>query len=215
MLKKIVLYSLIVLSLGGFAQNKISSNQVEDAFQLIFQNPSAAFKKLKVLEAQTKTQKDSLHSVVLSHIGVYYAVTSDLTEAGLYFDKSITSAVKGSKTQVNALKNRAIIYKKQGHYDQAIVLLKQALRSSKEKKYKDTEAMIYGEIGSCYSAHEDFETALNYFIKSIDTWERLDAKDEKKLAIEKQKLANLYFKMNNAKYALRLYQEIIPIFIKK
>lgn len=212
MLKKIVLYSLIVLSLGGFAQNKISSNQVEDAFQLIFQNPSAAFKKLKVLEAQTKTQKDSLHSVVLSHIGVYYAVTSDLTKAGLYFDKSITSAVKGSKTQVNALKNRAIIYKKQGHYDQAIVLLKQALRSSKEKKYKDTEAMIYGEIGSCYSAQEDFETALNYFIKSIDTWERLDTKDEKKLAIEKQKLANLYFKMNNAKYALRLYQEIIPIF---
>lgn len=72
--------------------------------------------------------------------------------------------------------------------------------------------MIYGEIGSCYSAQEDFETALNYFIKSIDTWERLDAKDEKKLAIEKQKLANLYFKMNNAKYALHLYQEIIPIF---
>jgi hypothetical protein len=79
MLKKIVLYSLIVLSLGGFAQNKISSNQVEDAFQLIFQNPAAAFKELKVLEVQTKTQKDSLHSVVLSHIGVYYAVTSDLT----------------------------------------------------------------------------------------------------------------------------------------
>lgn len=115
MLKKIVLFCLIVLSLGGFAQNKISSNQVEDAFQLIFQNPSAAFEKLKVLEKQTKTQNDSLHSIVLGHLGVYYAIKSDLKQAGFYFDQSLKQSIKGTKSYVNTQKNRAIIYKKEGN----------------------------------------------------------------------------------------------------
>jgi DNA-binding CsgD family transcriptional regulator len=212
MLKKIVLFCLIVLSLGGFAQNKISSNQVEDAFQLIFQNPSAAFEKLKVLEKQTKTQNDSLHSIVLGHLGVYYAVKSDLTAAGHYFDKSITTAVKGSKTQANAIKNKAIVYKKNGQIEQSLELLEKALTIAKNKKYKDTEAIIYGEIGSCYSSQEDFENALNYMIQSIDLWEKITPVDLKKIAIEKQKLANLYFKMNNGNYALQIYKEIIPIF---
>lgn len=91
-------------------------------------------------------------------------------------------------------------------------MLQEALKIAIAKKYKDTEAIVYGEIGSCYSAKEDFETALNYFIKSIELFQKIEPKGSKKIAIEKQKLANLYFKMNNAKYALKIYQEIIPVF---
>jgi len=53
---------------------------------------------------------------------------------------------------------------------------------------------------------------LYYLIKSIELWEQIEPKDEKKIIVEKQKLANLYFKMDNSKYALQLYDEIIPVF---
>lgn len=212
MLKKIILFCFCMLPFVGLAQNKVTSKQVEDSFELIFKDPEQAIGVLKKLEQDTKNQKDSLHSIVLSNIGVYYAVRSDLTAAGAYFDKSIVMAVKGSKTQANALKNRAIVYKKNGLIEQSLELLEQALTIAKNKKYKDSEAIIYGEIGSCYSAQEDFEKALNYLIQSIDLWEKITPVDLKKIAIEKQKLANLYFKMNNGKYALQVYKEIIPIF---
>jgi DNA-binding CsgD family transcriptional regulator len=212
MYRKFFVFCFCLLPFNGFAQKEVASIQVEDAFHLIFKDPEQAIEVLKKLEQNTKNQKDSLHSVVLSHIGVYYAVKSDLTAAGHYFDKSITTAVKGSKTQANAIKNKAIVYKKNGQIEQSLELLEKALTIAKNKKYKDTEAIIYGEIGSCYSSQEDFENALNYMIQSIDLWEKITPVDLKKIAIEKQKLANLYFKMNNGKYALQVYKEIIPIF---
>jgi tetratricopeptide (TPR) repeat protein len=212
MYKKIILFCFGMLSFVCYAQNKVTPKQVEESFHLIFKDPELALNKLKTLEEQSKNQKDSLHSVVLSHIGVYYAVKSDLIQAELYFDKSIATAVKGSKTYTNALKNKAIIFKKNGNIDNALELLKQALIEAKTNKYKDTEAIVYGEMGSCYAAQEDYENALNYLIQSINLWEKITPVDLKKIAIEKQKLANLYFKMNNGKYALQVYKEIIPIF---
>ena len=212
MYKKIILLCLGMLSFTCYTQNRVTSKQVEDSFHLIFKDPELALNKLKILEQQSKNQKDSLHSVILSHIGVYYAVKSDLIQAELYFDKSIAKAVKGSKTYTNALKNKAIIFKKNGNLDSALNLLEQALIEAKTNKYKDTEAIVYGEIGSCYAAQEDYESALNYFINSINLWEKITPVDLKKIAIEKQKLANLYFKMNNGNYALQIYKEIIPIF---
>jgi tetratricopeptide (TPR) repeat protein len=212
MYKKIILFCFGMLSFVCYAQNKVTPKQVEESFHLIFKDPELALNKLKTLEEQSKNQKDSLHSVVLSHIGVYYAVKSDLIQAELYFDKSIATAVKGSKTYTNALKNKAIIFKKNGNIDNALELLKQALIEAKTNKYKDTEAIVYGEMGSCYAAQEDFENALNYMIQSIDLWEKITPVDLKKITIEKQKLANLYFKMNNGNYALQIYKEIIPIF---
>jgi tetratricopeptide (TPR) repeat protein len=212
MYKKIILFCFGMLSFVCYAQNKVTPKQVEESFHLIFKDPELALNKLKTLEEQSKNQKDSLHSVVLSHIGVYYAVKSDLIQAELYFDKSIATAVKGSKTYTNALKNKAIIFKKNGNIDNALELLKQALIEAKTNKYKDTEAIVYGEMGSCYAAQEDYENALNYLIQSINLWEKITPVDLKKIAIEKQKLANLYLKMNNGKYALQIYKEIIPIF---
>lgn len=212
MYKKIIVFYFVIFSFPSFAQSKVAPKQVEEAFHLIFKNPDKAIEVLQQLERDTKSQKDSLYSMVLSHLGVYYAVKSDLTQAGLYFDKSLEQAVKGSKNYVNTLKNRAIVYKKLGQIDKSLEVLDEALKMAQAEKFKDTEAIVYGEMGSCYSAQEDFENALYYLIKSIDIWETIAPIDQKKIAIEKQKLANLYFKMNNGEYALQIYKEIIPIF---
>lgn len=212
MLKFIGIILTLTLAYPSLAQQKVPPKSVEEAFNLIFQNPDKAIITLQQLEKDTKNQKDSLHSLVLNHIGVYHAVRSDLTQAGYYFDKSLKQAEKGSKTYVNSLKNRAVIYKKLGKIDKSLEVLDQALKIAQAKKFKDTEAVVYGEMGSCYSAQEDYENALYYLIKSIDVWELITPTDQKKIAFEKQKLANLYLKMNNEDYALQLYKEIIPIF---
>lgn len=212
MIKKTLLSVFLFLFSYSYTQGKVTSKEVESAFHLIFQDPEAAFKKLRVLQEQTHQQKDSLNAIVLGHIGVYYAVKSDFNKAAYYFDLAIKNGVKGSKSYVNSQKNRAIIHKKVGETDTAIRLLKQALVLANQNKYSDTAAIIYGELGSCYSASEDYENALYYLIKSIELWEQIEPKDQKKIVVEKQKLANLYFKMDNSKYALQLYDEIIPVF---
>jgi len=196
----------------SFSQEKVTPKQIESAYNSIFQQPDIALEQLQTLQERSKHQKDSLNAIVLGHIGVYYAVKSNFKQAVHYFDLAIKKGVKGSKSYVNTLKNKAIVLKKMGQTRKAIQLLKQALVLANQNKYSDTTAIIYGELGSCYSALEDFENALYYLIKSIELWEKIEPKDPKKIIVEKQKLANLYFKMDNSKYALQLYGEILPVF---
>jgi len=212
MIKKISPFVFLIAFCFTFSQEKITPKQIESAYNSIFQQPDIALEQLQTLQERSKHQKDSLNSIVLGHIGVYYAVKSDFKQAAYYFDLAIKKGVKGSKSYVNTQKNKAIILKKMGQTQKAIQLLKQALVLANQNKYSDTTAIIYGELGSCYSALEDFENALYYLIKSIELWEQIEPKDEKKIIVEKQKLANLYFKMDNSKYALQLYDEIIPVF---
>lgn len=211
-MKKLVILFIFLLSSSIISQNKVSNQEVENTFKLIFQNPDEAYIKLIDLEKRSSNQSDSLHGIVLGHIGVYYAVKSDFDNANNYFDNALKNLDTESKAYINTQKNKAIIYKKQGQLNKAISLLKLALTKALKKKNDDSIAIIYGELGSCYAAKEEFEKALNYLIKSIQIWEKVESKNSKKIAVEKQKLANLYFKMNNANYALSIYKEIIPIF---
>lgn len=114
MFKKIIVFCFVIFSFPSFAQSKVAPKQVEEAFHLIFKNPDKAIEVLQQLERDTKSQKDRLHTFVLSHLGVDQAVQSDLADADFYFYKSLEQSVKGSKTYVNTLKNNTIIYKKNG-----------------------------------------------------------------------------------------------------
>ena len=212
MISKPLLAIFLFFFLFSFSQGKVTPKQIESAYNSIFQQPDIALEQLQTLQERSKHQKDSLNAIVLGHIGVYYAVKSNFKQAVPYFDLAIKKGVKGSKSYVNTLKNKAIVLKKMGQTRKAIQLLKQALVLANQNKYSDTTAIIYGELGSCYSALEDFENALYYLIKSIELWEKIEPKDPKKIIVEKQKLANLYFKMDNSKYALQLYGEILPVF---
>jgi len=135
MIKKISPFVFLIAFCFTFSQEKITPKQIESAYNSIFQQPDIALEQLQTLQERSKHQKDSLNSIVLGHIGVYYAVKSDFKQAAYYFDLAIKKGVKGSKSYVNTQKNKAIILKKMGQTQKAIQLLKQALVLANQNKY--------------------------------------------------------------------------------
>lgn len=211
-MKNVLFIFLLFLVNKGFSQNTVKIKEVDQAFDLIFVNPDAAIVALNTLEQQTKNQNDSLYGIVLNHKGVYYAVKSEFKTAIFYFDAAKRNLKKNSETGLKSSKNKAIALKKQGKVTEAIALLKSTLIEAIDHKYYIIAAVIYGELGSCNQALEQYQEALDFLIKSIELLEKYASDDVKKIGSEKQKLANLYFKMNNSDYALSILNEIKPQF---
>jgi DNA-binding CsgD family transcriptional regulator len=212
--KKLLLLLFILLSYRGVSQEKVTIANVDKAFALIFSDPKQAKADLDQLEIRAKTQNDSLYSIILNNKGVYYAVQTQMDSAFYFFNKSSALADKAGKRYLGTQNNIAIIYKKKGEMDKAIALLRANLLIANDKNFNAVRATIYGELASCYAAKEWHKQSLEYLLQSIEIWGNEDPIPTKKIAVEKQKLANLYYKMGSTIKALSIYNEILPIFKK-
>ena len=205
---------LFIVSSNMFSQEKATIVAADKAFALIFSNPKQAKIDLDKLEIQVKEQKDSLYSIILNSKGVYYAVQTQMDSALIYFYKSSSAANKTSKRYLGTQTNIAVILKKTGEIDAAIQLLETTLAIANQKRYNTTRATIYGELASCYSAKEWYKQSLENLLQSIEIWGNENPTPIQKIAIEKQKLGNLYLKVANAPQALKIFNEISPVFKK-
>ena len=203
---------LLLLSCYSFSQDKITMSDANKVFALIFSDPHQAKLELDRLELQSKKQNDSLYSIILNTKGVYYAQLTKMDSALIYFNKSSALVDITTKRYLNTQNNIAIILKKTGQIDKAIKLLKTNLLVANQKKYNTTRATIYGELASCYGTKDLYKEALEHILISIEIWENELPRPEKKIAIEKQKLGNFYFKMGNMEQALKIYNGILPVF---
>ena len=203
---------LLLLSCYSFSQDKITMSDANKVFALIFSDPHQAKLELDRLELQSKKQNDSLYSIILNTKGVYYAQLTKMDSALIYFNKSSALVDITTKRYLNTQNNIAIILKKTGQIDKAIKLLKTNLLVANQKKYNTTRATIYGELASCYGTKDLYKEALEHILISIEIWENELPRPEKKIAIEKQKLGNFYFKMGNMEQALKTYNGILPVF---
>lgn len=66
-------------------------------------------------------------------------------------------------------------------------------------------------MASNYAYMIDNKSATRYLLKGIEILSKSDDKtDRKNLVVQKQKLANIYFKLENFKFAIDLYEECLP-----
>lgn len=211
-MKTLLCFFLLLVSFASRSQSKVTAADVDKSFSLIFSNPKQAKLNLDALEIQAINQKDSLYGIILNSKGIYYATQTQLDSALIYFYKSRVLANNASKRFVGTQTNIAIIYKKKGDLDKALRLLEANLLIANQKKYNAARATIYGELASCYSEKEWYKQALEHLIQSIELWSNENPIPNKKIAVEKQKLANLYLKMANTPKALLIANEIAPVF---
>ena len=211
-MKKLFFILLVLHFCKINAQEKVSIQDADKALTLIFSNPYQAKIELDRLELLSKKQNDSLYSIILNSKGIYYAQLTKMDSALIYFNKSSALSDKTTKRYINTQVNIAIVLKKTGQIDKAIHILKTNLLLANQKKYNATRATIYGELASCYGTKDLYKDALEHILISIEIWENEIPRPAKKIAVEKQKLANLYFKMGNMERALEIYQEILPVF---
>lgn len=189
------------------AISKVSYSDVEQAFNLIFSQPEAAFKQLNHLEKRTKQQNDSLYGIVLNNKGVYYGMHNQTDSALYYFEKAVKVFTDNDVRKAKTLNNIGVVFKNAALYNKSLEALRKANQIAQKTQDFDLFGLIYGEYASVYKAMENYELATEYLLKSIDYWERSSKFNATKIAVEKQKLGSLYAKLENYEFAEQLFNE--------
>ncbi|GGE26703.1 tetratricopeptide repeat protein [Psychroflexus planctonicus] len=202
----------IFLSFACFAQDSVLKERQDEAFELIFSDPENALNKIDSLNKQNKLLRPGNQSRNLSLKGVYYGVQNELDSAVYYFQNALKIIPKEDDFYPKLVNNLAITYKKKGDYQKALNLLLEALEVASSTNNLDALQKIYSEMSSCYRALNNYNLAVEYSLKSIETENKKKQPNAKSIAFEKQKTANLYGLLGNYAFAENIYQEIIGYF---
>lgn len=216
-MKKAVFLSCICLHFLVYGQQKNTVFNYNDAlkqFQKIqFTNPDSSKVFLDQILTHQKQLHDTLIAKTYNDYGVYYAITHRDSLAISTFNKSIEKYGSLDKGVAGVYINIANVYKNAGKYDKALENLKKALTLFQEINDERGIALVYGDMSANYYYQLKSDKAIKYALKSIAFFKKI--KDNKFLAIQKFRLANMYSKMENFQFAIKLYQECIPEFIKE
>jgi tetratricopeptide (TPR) repeat protein/DNA-binding CsgD family transcriptional regulator len=184
-------------------------------FPVIFSNPVAARNEINLLMIQGAKMPDTIQSMNLNLLGVYYGAINKLDSALFALEKSLTLLPEKHWRKSGRYHNIAIIYRKKNNLTKGLEMLQ--LAESAAITFGDSLmlATIYGEKSSHYAAQQMYNLAIDFLMRSIRMMERNPKSSPMILYKEKQKLGNLYFKLGNAEFAEKIYREILPFFKKE
>lgn len=206
--KIIILALLHLLPIFALSQKKQAVyNEIEDSFSMLFKNPQQALNKLNKLEEICSKDKDTLYGLVLNYKGIYYVTNDKLDLAITHFENSLNYFEQNKERWIKTKNNLGIAYKMKGDYRESAKLFQQAESEAKQLNNPSLLALVYGEFASLYSSIQSYEKSLQLLLKSISYWEKDKHADPIKIAIEQQKLGNLYFKMGQSKFAIELLEK--------
>ncbi|NGZ90226.1 tetratricopeptide repeat protein [Psychroflexus maritimus] len=204
-------FAFLMSCLSFGQENKLDLLQ-ENAFQFIFTDQTKALDLIDSLNLENKNLLPKEQSRNLSLKGVYYGVQNELDSAAHYFQKALKIIPKEEEFYPKLVNNLAITYKKKGEYQEALSLLLDGLEVARENNNLDALQKIYSEMSSCYRAINNYNLAVEYSLKSIETENKKKQPNAKSIAFEKQKTANLYGLLGNYGFAEEIYEEIIDYF---
>ena len=194
------------------SQVKTIEKAQEEAFQLIFTDKKKASLLIDSLISKETDFSDVNKGRHYSLKGVYFGVQNELDSATLYFSTALKLVPKEDDFYPKLVNNLAITQKKRGNYQEALNLLLEALEVAVSSNNLDALHKIYSEMSSTYRALNNYNLAVDYSLKAIETESKKENPDPKNIAFEKQKIANLYGFLRNYKFAENIYEEIITYF---
>ena len=201
-----------LMSCISFCQEKNIQLIQEEAFQLIFSEQAQALLVIDSLIDKKQNFSKANQGRHYSLKGVYFGVQNELDSASYYFNKALKKITRKDDFYPKLVNNLAITYKKKGDYQEALNLLLQAQEVAIERNNLDALEKIYSEMSSCYRALNNYNLAVEYSLKSIETENKKEEPNTKSIAFEKQKTANLYSLLENYDFAEKMYLEIINYF---
>lgn len=197
----------------ALSQDKVTYEETQEAFNQIFINANNSKELLDRLELRARPQNDSIYGLVLNNLGVYFGVKSAYQEAYQYFERAMPYFENNPTRQAKTLNNISIALSKFNRFPEAIRYSNQAEQIAIQLDNPQLLGLVYGQYASCYSSMYSYKNAIEFLIKSISFWE-LDSKTTPdKIAIEKQKLGNLFNKTGNYTFAVSLFDEALPVLL--
>ncbi len=200
----------ILIPMGIFAQTKkIDPVKTQERItELIFSKPDSARIYIEIMLKNSHLLHDTVVAKNYNNYGIYFSLTSKNDSAKIFFNKAVLKAAKYPKNKAGSLTNLSIAYRNTGDYKTSLEYLNDALKLYESVNYEKGKAIVYGEMASNYAYMLENETATKYLLKGIAILSKTS--DKKSLIVQKQKLANIYFKLENFKFAIDLYEECLP-----
>jgi tetratricopeptide (TPR) repeat protein len=203
---------VFLLTLYITASSGAINSQYNDQLQLIFEevlsNPNqgriSAFNHLKHTNNSEET------GLTYNILGLSYAIINRVDSALYYFDSACDQLPDSHPMVPRIYTNKAMLYRNNSSLEQAMTQLFKAERIANEQNNLKSLALVYGEYSSVYTLLSRNHEAIEYTLKAISLLEQEETEDIT-VAIEKQKLGNLYRKTNDFLFAQKIYDEILPI----
>lgn len=209
-MKKVI---FLLIPMGIFAQNKPfdAVKTQERITQYIFSKPDSARIYLDIMLKNNHLLHDTVVAKNYNNFGVYYSLTAKHDSAKIFFNKAVSKYAKYPKNKAGSFINLSIAHRNTGDYKTSLEYLDDALKIYESLDNERGRAIVYGEMASNYAYMIDNKSATRYLLKGIEILSKSDDKtDRKNLVVQKQKLANIYFKLENFKFAIDLYEECLP-----
>lgn len=173
--------------------------------QLLFSNLDSSRTILLQLESEKNQYSKAEKGELNAKWGIYYALSGNNTKALSSFWEAYSFTGKFSLERASMLKNLANVYKAMADYDQTDKMLKAALEIYRSKGKKLDELIVLGELASSAYYQMRWERAISLNLKVIRGLKKLD--DKKFLAIQQQRLANIYYSLDKYDAAIKVYRE--------
>lgn len=206
----VLIFSLILWE--GAIQAKSPIKLLEQLDRCIFENPDSAqilFTELGKFYASLSTKQKGRFC---SNKGIFYAMQGDFKQAIRNLNVAYQYTEPNSIQRSNTLKNLANVYKSNANYSKALALLSRSLKICKSKHNKDEELSILGEIAAIEYYQFNWAKAIKINKVVINGLEK--RKDFRLLAIQQQRLANLYFSLERYDDAIAVYRHSMQYYDK-
>lgn len=111
------------------------------------------------------------YAKVLGNMALIFAEEGNVLKALLYNEEAASllrkSMITNNKEYSNVVNNLAVIYTKTNNLDKAISLLKELVKTTKEKKLYEEYGLALGNLGDTYLLSENYTSAISCFKEAL------------------------------------------------
>jgi serine phosphatase RsbU (regulator of sigma subunit) len=173
------------ISLGNIYDIQSNYEKALDAYLL-------AEKKYKI--------KNYTHGLGLSQMGIgnIYNTTGFNQEAKIYFRRSYKNLLKTNEVYASwSMNNLATAMTELGEYDSAIFFFEKSLEIKLKNDDVYGASYTYNDLGSLYFKKKDYNKALDYYLKALESKEGLEGISKETLSNTYLDIARIYYLQKN------------------
>lgn len=203
----------------------VESLQKEVTKEKIEANPLAAKPFVAYIDSFITTidfqNKEIEESYLWSKLGVIYLFTAIYKQAELCYTQALAIIKKQKGTQDNInyatiLNNLAVVYEKQGKYENTITLYQEVLQIHKElsrEKHSDY-ALCLNNLAMLFYAQREYEEAIHLFQKALQIQKEAGGEKHPNYALSLNNLALVYTSQGKYEDAIPLYKVVAQIWME-
>lgn len=204
---RVLLLILIIIARSG-TLNCQYNDQLQPIFEEVISDPYQG--RISAFDYLNHTNNSEEVGLTLNILGLSYAVINHVDSAVYYFESACDQLPDSHPMVPRIYTNKAILFRNNSNLEYAMTELFKAERIALDQNNLKALALVYGEYSSVYTLLSRNHEAIEYTLKAISMLDQEDT-EEITIAIEKQKLGNLYRKTYDFLFAQKIYDEILPI----